>query len=781
MILYANDFGCVPDGRFLERISITAESAVLNDPDGILRPTDVGKNIAIPGAIDLCTTIARLVEHREVRNTSMVSGSDELTGTLFNPAEEVGKDEEPFLASVHIGRRITVAGAGPNGETLVSDITEVINATTIKLANPAATSVSGVQVILNRPDRVALGDYARRTVRGVTVDLKDRVINDGEVTIGGRGLTSDTARFSSLDLDKAVTIREAGLLVTTIQSFDSDTQVTLAAPAQHDVKEGLADVWKADSREALEKLLAGLDDLDVESAEIQFGPGVYDFTRIPNVAHPMAAAIGLQGLKNLTIRGSGIGVTILRLMPQQDLGNTHVIETRDCKNLTMRDLSVHGAYLTMGKTNEQMHGIQLNEGSEDVTVERVRVFQSAGDGLRFLGRPENPIAGKKENKVRRVRVNGCQFVQNKRTGVSFQRATDFVWIVNCYIEMTPPSTDACIDFEPTGNPAPGIVFAAPTDIIIDSNLIKHGLRATAVSLSGIGGPDPARRVKFSNNIIIGGDIFCTDVAELTVQNNTVLVNDWGSGTRTPFAIQRGGDSIIISGNLFVNDSTGGGTVIALTEVNKRRVARAVVADNLCFARSGRGILCEGSDDIMIQGNMIVATGNGLHGIRIAASKNCDMDNVSVRNNDILAENGGTWITGIQVASGEEAHVHFVSVIGNSVGNATKGIEFAGKEFKQNPVCALNRIDACVTSPLLGLGGLPEKSLVVGGAASRGGRTTNSGTGRLISGLGNPEGQVTGHVGDIFQRLDVPQPGEASPSNLYVKTSGDDTKTGWMAK
>src|SRR5690606_6526339 len=107
MILYANDFECVPDGRFLERVSISAGSAVLNDPDGVLLPTDVGKDVAIPGAIDLCTKIARLVEHRQVRNALMVAGSDELTGTLFNPAKKPGEDEEAFLASVHVGRRIT--------------------------------------------------------------------------------------------------------------------------------------------------------------------------------------------------------------------------------------------------------------------------------------------------------------------------------------------------------------------------------------------------------------------------------------------------------------------------------------------------------------------------------------------------------------------------------------------------------------------------------------------------------------------------------------------------
>jgi hypothetical protein len=92
---------------------------------------------------------------------------------------------------------------------------------------------------------------------------------------------------------------------------------------------------------------------------------------------------------------------------------------------------------------------------------------------------------------------------------------------------------------------------------------------------------------------------------------------------------------------------------------------------------------------------------------------------------------------------------------------------------------LNRIDAGV--PLLGIVKLREQSVIVGGAASSGANSVASGAGRLLAGLGNPEGKVTGHVGDLFQRLDVPQPGEAYPSNLYVKTSGDNTSTGWTAK
>jgi hypothetical protein len=47
---------------------------------------------------------------------------------------------------------------------------------------------------------------------------------------------------------------------------------------------------------------------------------------------------------------------------------------------------------------------------------------------------------------------------------------------------------------------------------------------------------------------------------------------------------------------------------------------------------------------------------------------------------------------------------------------------------------------------------------------------------LLVGLGNPEGKVTGHVGDIFQRLDG-EPGKS----LYVKETGNSNEIGWAAK
>jgi hypothetical protein len=82
MLLHVSDMGLVPDGRFLEHASIEAESSVLTDADGNLRATDVGKNIAVPGAVDLSARIIELVDQKDVADASMEAGSDTLAAVI---------------------------------------------------------------------------------------------------------------------------------------------------------------------------------------------------------------------------------------------------------------------------------------------------------------------------------------------------------------------------------------------------------------------------------------------------------------------------------------------------------------------------------------------------------------------------------------------------------------------------------------------------------------------------------------------------------------------------
>lgn len=78
MQLRADDFGCVPDGRVLERVAVLAGSSQLDVLDGTLRPGDVGQRICVPGGTDLTTTIAKLVGRKDCKAT-MDAGHDELT------------------------------------------------------------------------------------------------------------------------------------------------------------------------------------------------------------------------------------------------------------------------------------------------------------------------------------------------------------------------------------------------------------------------------------------------------------------------------------------------------------------------------------------------------------------------------------------------------------------------------------------------------------------------------------------------------------------------------
>jgi hypothetical protein len=133
MLLSVDDFGCVPDGRYLSHVSIQAGSAQLSAPGGGLRQADVGKHIAVPGAVDLVATVSGLLARKDVASASMVAGCRTLTAVL------TGADGF-FQARVHRGLRITVAGAGPQGAPLVSDVSEMRSGTTLELADAAAVN-----------------------------------------------------------------------------------------------------------------------------------------------------------------------------------------------------------------------------------------------------------------------------------------------------------------------------------------------------------------------------------------------------------------------------------------------------------------------------------------------------------------------------------------------------------------------------------------------------------------------------------------------------------------
>jgi len=512
----------------------------------------------------------------------------------------------------------------------------------------------------------------------------------------------------------------------------------------------------SDDRVAIQ---AAIDDASARGrAGVLFPSGTY---RVSRVTVPGGRwSLDLNGVQDFTIAGEGPRSRVRLVDTAAATGDWHVFILRGgCRRIVFSDLVVDGNRTGLTDPDEQSHGIEVEPGTEDLVIDRCILRECFGDGVRMLGAPGN--------NVRRVRIQNCLFQTNKRTGLGIQRALEEVLVSQCMFDAT--VSDQSIDFEPSG-------ADSPSDMIIDGCIIRHTNRSAAVTLSGISGPDPVVRIRFSNNLVLGGPVFATDVRALTVLGNTIVVPASATpANRIPLQVQRGGEALLITSNLVINEDTGTEAAISLSEVNQRQVSRALVSDNLCFTSARNGIQLLSCDDVAVQSNMVVATNSCSHGVFVR-SEASSVDHVSIRDNDVTVREAGTWTTGIRLAASDPHRIGHVSIIGNSVRGAAEGIRFSGAGFAQTPVCASNRIDAAVQAPLIGLAVLPEKAAVVGGATSRGGSTPGSGAGRILAGLGDPNGSVAGNIGDMFQRVDG-TPGAA----LYVKESLDGANTGWSAK
>jgi hypothetical protein len=518
----------------------------------------------------------------------------------------------------------------------------------------------------------------------------------------------------------------------------------------------------SDDREAIQ---AAIDDAVANNkGGILFPSGTYRVSQAED-----EWSLDLNGVQDFMIIGEGPKSVVKLVDTTAATGDWHVFMLRgNCRRVVFKDLVIDGNRTGLVAPDEQSHGIEVEDGTEDLVIDHCILRECFGDGVRIVRRKAVGQA------VRRVRITSCLFQTNWRSGLSIQRGIDQLIVANCMFDATVHGQS--IEFEPTDFDNMEVPDLAPMNLVIQGCIINHTNRSFAVTLSGIKGADPVVRCKFTDNLVLGSGILCTDVAQLTIQNNVVVVPDRVNVPQhIPVQVKLGSDTVIISGNLVINDSTITEAAISVTETGDRQVTRVLIVNNLCFARFKRGIQCLSGDDVTIQSNMIVATGTCTAGI-LVESESSAVDGIAVRDNDITTKGSGRWSTGVRIVATAAHQIHHVSVVGNSVRGADEGVVFHGSTFQQTPVCALNRIDAGVASPLLGIENLPEHSMVVGGATSRGGASATSGAGRFITGLGDPNDTITGNVGDIFQRIDG-----GVGATFYVKELDASPKTGWTAK
>jgi hypothetical protein len=497
-------------------------------------------------------------------------------------------------------------------------------------------------------------------------------VADAVMTVGSKILRSEEARFSMLDVGTPVTIEGAGHHLTTVQEVPDAATVVLADPAQRAVSDGSADVWRpeSDSTPGLQTMLDIAGQPDTGQVEIVFGAGVYDFT-----AHrdELPAAIALNGFDGMTLRGSGREVTVLRLMPEQDLaGNgqtvkdTHVLMAKECHGLRVAELTIHGAYLTMAQGGvEQMHGVFLAEGCDDIGLEDIDVFQSAGDGVRLLGAVGKPLHD--------VRVCRCRLIQNHRSGVAVQREVTTVRMRGCSIDMTAPGEDACIDLEPTGKPP----AEAPRDIVIKSNTLMHGNPTVAVSLSGISVDRPARHIEFSGNSLTGGRIGGRNTDHLAVLGNTI---DAGSADvrGSMLGLHEKCVDLHVVGNQVL---AAGQQASGITLSGGAGSEQVRIVDNI-VRTAGVGI------DVTVSGSDVEVARNQVHGegenvgIRIRTVGGTTHEAVNARDNTVLEFGRAGIIVG--PANEPDDRLHKARITGNTVDRREPipqgliGIELTGR-------------------------------------------------------------------------------------------------------
>ena len=355
---------------------------------------------------------------------------------------------------------------------------------------------------------------------------------------------------------------------------------------------------------------------------------------------------------------------------------------------------------------------------------------------------EEPGAGDAANKVRKIWVVtavGCP-EQADGCGVSACRGARLG--PERRIQTTPPSTDSCVDFEPSDN-------TAPTDVVIDSQPHRaRDARPGGVDL-GIDGPDLTRRVQVHLQHPARG-------LDLRHRRGSAdgppATSCWSPTTRTlpaaasPACSARRRARRRSTANLLVTEDGGTDGVMSVSEVNQRRVSGAIIGHNLCFARSGGGIRSpRRATTWPSRRTWSWPTGwctEGSCAVRAVGRG----QRVRPQQNDITVQDPGSWVTGIRVIAREP--VRQLTVLGNSIRGAGEGVSFQGAGFQQTPVCALNHVGPDVASPLVGLTVPPERSVVAGRRHRPRRRESRLGTGRSLVGSGdrrNDRRERRGHL------------------------------------
>ena len=398
-------------------------------------------------------------------------------------------------------------------------------------------------------------------------------------------------------------------------------------------KSGLVNDGKTDNTEALKKLLELVKN-ERTKVELFFPAGTYVFNPI---LKKILTGIDLSDISNLTIGGEK-DKTVLQLK-----GNTtytramYLVNTNEnSTNLLITNLVFDGNRKTLGKGDEQVHGMQIS--GKNIRISDCEFKEWFSDGIRIMGISDVYADS--------IRIENSRFIHNGRSGVTCQRAFKNSVISNNYFQN---NSDQAIDFEPTGK-------NSPYNNLISGNLIENKKSKIAATLSGSTVEYPNEKVTFINNIIRNGALQAVKLKDAVIENNEISVDSF------PFGIElsRTITNVAIKNNKITVPQGAGIRIYAANNMLPENVK--IIKNEINVATPG--ILLESvKNEFRIENNSINninGDGNGAGIVVTTKQTQNDMQDVSITNNTIKGFNYGVII------NAEKSSIRKITVSNNII-------------------------------------------------------------------------------------------------------------------